>query len=63
MLVVVDNHDNVDWHFRLDMSRGDYQEESAEQKRRGLFPLAVTSYGEDADVRYAAVWVRYRIPE
>jgi serine/threonine-protein kinase len=63
MLVVVDNSDGVDWRFRTDMSLPQYQEESAEQKRQGLFPLALTSYGEEADVRYAAIWVRYRLPD
>lgn len=63
MLVQVDNDDQVDWRFRMDMSLAEYKKESAGQKRQGLFPLALTSYGNDGDVRYAAVWVRYRLPE
>ena len=62
MLVVVDNSDQVDWRFRMDMSRADYQKESVQQKRAGLFPLGLTSYGNDADIRYAAIFVRYRNP-
>jgi serine/threonine protein kinase/predicted secreted protein len=62
MLVGVDNSDQVDWRFRMDMSLADYQNESEEQKRRGLFPLSLVSYGNDADIRYAAIFVRYRSP-
>jgi serine/threonine protein kinase len=62
MLVLVDNDDAVDWRFRMDMSLQEYQTESARQKRLGLFPLALTSSGNEAQVRYAAVWVRYRVP-
>jgi len=60
MLVGVDNSDQVDWRFRMDMTLPQYHEESAAQKRDRLFPLAIASYGNDADVRYAAIWVRYR---
>jgi hypothetical protein len=62
MLVAVDNRDGVDWRFRMDMRRAQYQEESSKQRTAGLFPLALVSYGDDADVRYAAIWVRYRAP-
>jgi hypothetical protein len=61
MLVTVDNHDSVDWRFRMDMSLKEYQTESSEQKRQGLFPLALVSYRGNADARYAAIWVRYRV--
>jgi hypothetical protein len=61
-VLVVDNQDHVDWRFRMDMSLGEYEEESAGQKKQGLFPLAITSYGDEADVQYAAIWVRYQIP-
>jgi serine/threonine protein kinase/WD40 repeat protein len=61
MLVTVDNHDAVDWQFRMDMSLQEYRAESAEQKRQGLFPLALVSYKDNADARYAAIWVRYRV--
>jgi serine/threonine protein kinase len=60
MLVVVDNFDNVDWRLRMDMTRKEYEEESSRQKQRGLFPLALASYGHDDAVRYAAIFVRYR---
>jgi hypothetical protein len=60
MLVVVDNFDKVDWRFRMDMSRADYEEESNQPKQRGLFPLAVASHGHDEDIRYTAIFVRYR---
>ena len=60
MLVLVDNSDRVDWRFRLDMSLSEYQKESAKQKRQGLFPLALGSYGQEVEVQYVAVWVRYR---
>ncbi len=62
LLVVVDNSDKVDWRFRMDMSLADYQNEAAQQKRQGLFPLSLVSYGNDADIRYAAIFVRYRSP-
>src|SRR5262249_36464274 len=62
MLVVVDNSDEVDWRFRMDMTFAQYKDESAEQRKQGLFPLALTSSGNDADVRYAAVFVRYHHP-
>jgi hypothetical protein len=62
MLVLVDNPEKVDWRFRTDMSLKDYEKESAEQKRQGLFPLAITSYGNQAHVRHAGIWVRYRAP-
>jgi serine/threonine protein kinase/WD40 repeat protein len=61
MLVTVDNHDSVDWRFRTNMSLKEYQAESAEQKRQGLFPLSLVSYKDKADARYAAIWVRYRV--
>jgi WD40 repeat protein len=61
MLVVVDNHDGVDWRFRTNMSLQDYRAESAEQKRQGLFPLSLVSYRGEADTRYAAIWMRYRV--
>ena len=62
MLVVVDNSDKVDWRFRIDMSRIDYQKESAKQRSLGLFPLTIDSYGHEVDIRYAAIWVRFRSP-
>jgi hypothetical protein len=62
MLVTVDNSDQVDWRFRMDMSRQQYQKESAQQKQQGLFPLTVASYGNDADVRYCGIFVRFRDP-
>jgi hypothetical protein len=61
MFVRVANRERVDWRFRMDMSLEQYQAESSEQKRQGLFPLTLVSYRGDADVRYAAVWVRYRL--
>jgi hypothetical protein len=63
MLVAVDNADQVDWRFRMAMTLEQYRRESIEQKRRGLFPLTVVSYGDDAEVRYAAIWVRHRLPD
>jgi serine/threonine protein kinase len=62
MLVVVDNRDQVDWRFRMDMSLADYQRDSARQRQQGLFPLALASYGNGDTVRYAAIFVRYRAP-
>jgi WD40 repeat protein len=61
LLIAVDNNDRVDWRFRMDMSLEQYRAETFEQKRQGLFPLALVSYRGDADARYAAVWVRYRL--
>jgi hypothetical protein len=61
-LLVVDNRDRVDWSFRHDMTLRQYRQESAAQEARGLFPLALASYGDGGDVRYTAVWVRYRAP-
>ena len=54
---------NIDRAPRTDMTLRDYQKESAEQKQRGLFPLVVVPYGDEANVRYAAIWVRYRVVE
>jgi serine/threonine protein kinase len=62
LLVAVGNDDGPDWRFRMAMSHDQYQQEAAEQRDRGLFPLTIVSYGNDADVRYAAIWVRYREP-
>ena len=62
MLVDVDNSDKVDWRFRMDMSLAEYQKESARQSRLGLFPLAISSYGNEADIRYVAIFVRIRNP-
>ena len=42
------------------MSPKQYQKESAEQKEKGFFPLALASYGDDAKARYTAIWVRGR---
>jgi hypothetical protein len=47
----------------MDMPLAAYKKELAEQKKRGLMPLALTSYGDEANVRYAAIWVRYKPPE
>jgi predicted Ser/Thr protein kinase len=62
LLIVVDNRDRVDWRFRVEMTLRQYQQESAEQEARGLFPLALASYGDGPEVRCTAVWVRYRAP-
>jgi WD40 repeat protein len=62
MLVTVDNYDEVDWRFRTDMSLQEYRAESAQQKRQGLFPLCLVSYEAKDEARYAAIWVRYRLP-
>jgi len=62
MIVVVDNSDQIDWRFRTHMNLKEYQAESAAQKARGLFPLSVSSYGNGADVRYSAIFVRHRTP-
>jgi Bacterial tandem repeat domain 1 len=40
----------------------EYRTESAEQKRRGLMPISIRSYGDGDDVRHAAIWVRYLVP-
>ncbi len=45
------------------MSLQDYKKVSAEEKEKGRFPLSLTSYGDEAAVKYAALWVRYRILE
>jgi serine/threonine protein kinase len=62
LFVAVSNADRVDWHFRMDMTLDEYRTESAQQKRRGLMPIGLRSYGDDDAVRYAAVWVRYIRP-
>ena len=63
MLVVRDNPEHVDWRLQIDMSRQEFAGTSTVEKDHGLFPLAITSYGDEADVRYAALWVRYRLLE
>jgi hypothetical protein len=63
ILALLENRDRLDWSLQTDMTLSAYKKESSEQKRRGLLPLAVTSYGDETDVRYTAVWVRYRLPE
>jgi tRNA A-37 threonylcarbamoyl transferase component Bud32 len=63
ILVLLENRDHIDWRLRTDMTLAEYKKESSEQKRQGLLPLALTSYGDEVNVRYAAVWVRYRLPE
>ena len=45
------------------MARGECATVTAAEKEQGLFPLLITSYGDEADVRYAALWVRYRLRE
>jgi tRNA A-37 threonylcarbamoyl transferase component Bud32 len=61
MMVVRDNPGPVDWHLQMDMTLPDYKKASAEEKSRGRFPLQVVSYGDEAAVKYAALWVRYKI--
>jgi hypothetical protein len=61
MLVVRENPEPVDWRLQIDMTLQDYQKASAEEKSRGRFPLRVTSYGDEAAVKYGALWVRYRV--
>jgi tRNA A-37 threonylcarbamoyl transferase component Bud32 len=63
LLVLLENRDRVDWRLQTDMTLAEYRKESSAQKRQGLLPLALTSYGDEANVRYAAVWVRYCEPE
>jgi hypothetical protein len=63
MLVLVENRENVDWRFRMDMTREQYEKESAAQRAHGLFPLALRSYGDNSHVRYAAIWIRFRRPD
>jgi serine/threonine protein kinase len=60
MLVILDNPEQLDWAFRMDMSRDEYQEESARRKRQGLFPLSLTSHSQSENVRYNAIFGRYR---
>ena len=63
MLVVRDNPEPVDWRLQIDMTLQDYKKVSAEEKEQGRFPLLLTSYGDEAAVKYAALWMRYRILE
>jgi serine/threonine protein kinase len=63
MLIVVDNFDRVDWRFRMDMTLEEYRKESARQKQQGHFPLALASYGHEADLQFAAIFVRYGPPQ
>jgi hypothetical protein len=60
LLSAVGNDEGPDWRFRLEMTPEQYEVESAEQRARGLFPLSIAGYRDEADPRYAAVWVRYR---
>jgi tRNA A-37 threonylcarbamoyl transferase component Bud32 len=62
-LLVRDNPEHVDWRLQIDMSRAECAAATAGMKAQGLFPLTITSYGDEVDVRYAALWVRYRLPK
>jgi hypothetical protein len=62
-VIAWENPDGRKTLFRMDMDRADFLKELAAQKRAGLFPVTVASYGDPADSRYAASWVRFRPPE
>jgi hypothetical protein len=62
VMATVENNEGPDWRFRMNMTASSYRTESDRQRKRGWFPLSLTSYGNDAEVRYAALWVRGRAP-
>ncbi len=47
------------WDVKTDLTAAKFEEEVAAQRKRGLRPLAVTSHGDGAAVRYDAVWVEF----
>jgi hypothetical protein len=57
MTVMVDNRAKADWDVQLDLLPAAYERALAEQQQRGLRPIAVASYLEGAETRYAAVWL------
>src|SRR5262249_20579460 len=58
--IMIENRGKQDWDFKMDMPAAAYEKALAEQKARGLRPLAVSAYEEGAGMRYAAAWVRYQ---
>jgi serine/threonine protein kinase len=58
-MVAWENPAGLDWAFKLDLTTAEYETELSRRKKDGLRPVAVTSYGDVANPRYAASWVRY----
>jgi hypothetical protein len=49
-----------EWSFQMDLSTSDYEKALDDQKRRGFFPMRVTSYGDQQHPSYAVVWAAYQ---
>jgi hypothetical protein len=63
VVISLENREKLDWHCQAEMTPEEFARALAERKKAGMFPLNITSYGDDDHVRYGAVWVRYRAPE
>jgi hypothetical protein len=57
--VAWENKLGYDWDFKSDMTTQEYENELKRRKGEGFRPVAVTSYADPANPRYAASWVRY----
>ncbi len=54
-----ENPKGYDWDFKFDMTTREYEAELVRRKVEGFRPTTVTSYGDPADPKYAAAWIRY----
>lgn len=61
LTVAAENPTRLDWDYRIDLTKVDYERALADQDRLGLRPVSVASYVLNNEVRYAAVWERYRL--
>lgn len=58
-VIAWENPQDRDWEYLGEMTTAAYEAELVRRKKDGFRPVSVTSYGDPADPRYAASWVRY----
>jgi hypothetical protein len=59
--VAWENPSGLNWVFKAGLRTAEYETELINQRKAGLRPVTVTSYGDPANPHYAAAWVQYLI--
>jgi WD40 repeat protein len=59
LAVVAENRPDAAWDCQGDLTEKEYEDALAQHARRGLWPIAVTSYRRGDNDRYAAVWLHH----
>jgi serine/threonine protein kinase len=58
-VVAWENPSGLNWVFKSGLRTAEYETELINQRKLGLRPVTVTSYGDPANPLYAAAWVQY----